>query len=223
MHSKKFSRILIITSVALLIATATLLIRRGHSDETIPRPAAAASIQSEPARLSDTSIEVQTTLPLFHRLDENFMRGAQPLHGGISALERLGVRTIVDLRSPYDHTNDLGVAAERAGLGYKWLPMSVWNPPTDAEAQEFVRVVTNKSNGPFFVFCDDGMHRTGEMSAIYRVVASRWRVEQALKEMDEVGFNPYYYSLRNYVWTYARKFQPAAVPPTARALSSFEK
>jgi protein tyrosine phosphatase (PTP) superfamily phosphohydrolase (DUF442 family) len=218
-HSKKFSRILIITSAALVVATATILIRRGYGDESLPAPQA----QAESARISDTSAEVQTALPLFHRLDENYMRGSRPLHGGISALTRLGVRTVVDLRSPYDHTDDIGVAAERAGLGYKWLPMSVWNPPTDAEAQEFVRLVTDRSKGPFFVFCDDGLHRTGEMSAIYRVVTSRWSVEQALKEMDEVGFNPYYYSLRNYVWTYARKFHPAAVPPQGRALSAFEK
>ena len=60
------------------------------------------------------------------------------------------------------------------------------------------------------------------MSAIYRVARYQWSVEQALKEMDEVGFNPYYYSLRSYVWTYARKFNPQAVPLHARRVSAFE-
>ena len=114
------------------------------------------------------------------------------------------------------------LAAERAGLRYYWLPLGVWNPATDAQAREFVALVTDESKGPYYVFCDDGLHRTGEMSAIYRVARHRWSVEQSLKEMDEVGFNPYYYSLRTYVWTYARKFNPQAVPRQARRVSAFE-
>lgn len=145
------------------------------------------------------------SLPLFRRLDSNYCRGAEPAKGGIAALVSLGVKTIVDLRSRYDHTDEVGEAARRMGLGYYRLPLSVWDPPKDDEADEFISLVTDKSKGPFFVFCADGMHRTGEVSAIYRVAVSRWSVELALEEMDEIGFNPYYYSLRNYVWAYARR------------------
>ena len=140
------------------------------------------------------------------------MRGGEPARGGLGVLARLGVKTILDLRSDYDYTDDVKVAAERSGFIYRRLPLSVWNPPTDKEANEFVRIVTNKTEGPFFIFCSDGIHRTGEMSAIYRIMEDQWDIEQALTEMDEAGFNPYYYNLRNYVWTYARKFRPAAVP-----------
>jgi protein tyrosine phosphatase (PTP) superfamily phosphohydrolase (DUF442 family) len=181
-----------------------------------------ASGSSAPAPLSDTSAQVTTTLPMFHRLDANYTRGAEPASGGIETLTRLGVKTVVDLRSIYDHTDAAGLAAEKAGLRYYWLPLGVWNPATDAQAREFVTLVTDESKGPFYVFCDDGLHRTGEMSAIYRVAHDRWSVEQALKEMDAIGFNPYYYSLRSYVWTYARKFSPQAVPRGARRVSAFE-
>jgi protein tyrosine/serine phosphatase len=155
---------------------------------------------------------------MFRRLNENYMRGSQPAHGGIEVLRRLGAKAMVDLRSTYDHTDEIGVAAELAGLRYYWLPLSVWNPPTDKEAKDIITLVTDESKGPFYVFCSDGLHRTGEMSAIYRVVRDKWTVEQALKEMDELGFNPYYWSLRSYVWTYARKFRPSAVPHTGRGL-----
>jgi protein tyrosine/serine phosphatase len=155
-------------------------------------------------------------------LGKTYIRGPHPAHGGIETIGRLGAKTIVDLRSIYDHTDELGVAAERAGIRYYWLPMSVWNPPTDEQAKEFVSVVTDKSKGPFYVFCFDGLNRTGEMSAIYRIAQHKWSVERALKEMDEMGFNPYYYTLRNYVWTYARKFQPSAVPRNARRLGPDE-
>ena len=60
------------------------------------------------------------------------------------------------------------------------------------------------------------------MSAIYRVAISQWSVERALQEIDEMGFSPYYWNLRTYVYTYARKFHPKALPPQARSLSSTE-
>jgi protein tyrosine/serine phosphatase len=100
--------------------------------------------------------------------------------------------------------------------------MSVWNPPTDEEANQFVSLVTDTTRGPFFVFCADGLNRIGEMTAIYRVAHSNWSVEKALDEADGLGFNPYYYTLRNYVWDYARKFRPSAVPPTGRRVSPIE-
>jgi protein tyrosine phosphatase (PTP) superfamily phosphohydrolase (DUF442 family) len=173
-------------------------------------------------RLEDTAGEVAATLPLFHRVDDNYLRGAQPLRGGIGTLARLGVKTIVDLRSIYDHTDDVKETAEIVGLAYQWVPMSVWNPPTDEEANRFVSIVTDTTKGPFYVFCADGLNRIGEMTAIYRVAHNNWAVEKALDEADQLGFNPYYYSLRSYVWDYARKFRPAAVPPTGRRVSPIE-
>lgn len=173
--------------------------------------------------IAEDSAEVSAALPLFRRLNGAYTRGSEPNHGGLTVLARLGVKTLVDLRSPYDHTSDIGDLARQLGLGYHWLPMSVWDPPTDDQANEFVRVVSDPGNGPVFVFCSDGLHRTGELTAIYRVAHDGWSVEQALTEMDGLGFNPYYYSLRQYVWTWARKFQPASVPASGRSLSAVEK
>ncbi len=219
-YQKKFSIIAIIAVAAIAVVVTKIVLGNSSSPKKIAP--AAVYPKAHEARPDDKSAEVTATLPLFHRLDENYMRGSQIAHGGIETLVRLGTKTIVDLRSIYDHTDEIGIAAERAGIRYYWLPMSVWNPPTDAQAKEFISVVTDKSKGPFFVFCFDGVNRTGGMSAIYRVVQYKWTVEQALKEMDEMGFNPYYYTLRSYVWTYARKFQPSAVPPNARRLSPDE-
>jgi protein tyrosine phosphatase (PTP) superfamily phosphohydrolase (DUF442 family) len=212
---KKFLLTAIITAAGLAVAISTIVFSNGS-----PNGSPTGS-RGEP-RLEDTAGEVAATLPLFHRVDENYVRGSQPLRGGIGTLTRLGVKTLVDLRSIYDHTDDVKAAAEAAGLGYEWVPMSVWNPPTDEEANQFVSLVTDTTRGPFFVFCADGLNRIGEMTAIYRVAHSNWSVEKALDEADELGFNPYYYTLRSYVWDYARKFRPSAVPPTGRRVSPIE-
>jgi len=218
-HHKKFLLAVIVVVGALAIAISTIVFGSSRSES---KPSDAAPLSSVEEPLEDSSGEVAATLPLFHRVDENYVRGSQPMRGGISALKRLGVRTVVDLRSIYDYTDEVKAVAEIAGLRYERIPMSVWNPPTDEEAQKFVSVVSDGANGPFFVFCADGLNRTGEMTAIYRVARDNWSVEKALDEADEIGFSPYYYNLRDYVWDYARKFRPSSVPPTGRRVSSTE-
>jgi protein tyrosine phosphatase (PTP) superfamily phosphohydrolase (DUF442 family) len=219
-HHKKFLLTALIVSATSAIAISTIVLGNGSPDESKSPDHRSANRSEE--RLEETSGEVTATLPLFQRVDENYVRGSQPLRGGIGTLARLGVKTLVDLRSIYDHTDDVRAVAEIAGLGYEWVPMSVWDPPTDEEANQFLSLVTESAKGPFFVFCADGLNRTGEMTAIYRVAHSNWSAERALDEADELGFNPYYYTLRNYVWDYARKFRPSAVPPTGRRVSSTE-
>jgi protein tyrosine phosphatase (PTP) superfamily phosphohydrolase (DUF442 family) len=205
------------TVVAVIAFTASL--KSSSASRGEPADEARVASLSKP---KDDSAEVKTTLPLFHRLNESYARGSEPRHGGIETLMRLGVKAIVDLRSIYDFKDEIRQAARQVGLNYHWLPMSVWNAPTDEQAKEFIRIVSDKSEGPFYVFCADGLNRTGEMSAIYRIANDGWTVEQSLKEMDELGFNPYYYTLRNYVWDYARKFHPGAVPPSGRRVASLE-
>jgi protein tyrosine/serine phosphatase len=163
------------------------------------------SIAEHPASLDENSAEVTAALPYFRRLNEHYTRGSQPIRGGVTVLARLGIKSLVDLRSAYDHTEDVGEAARQLGLAYYWLPMSVWDPPSDEQANEFLKLVGDHAKGPFFVFCADGLNRTGELSALHRIANDGWTVDKAIKEMDELGFNPYYYSLRQYVWDYARK------------------
>ena len=220
MRRKKLLLAAITTAAALGVAVTTIVFGNGTPGNSKSDGLTPSSRNDAP--LEESAGELATTLPVFQRVDENYARGAQPLRGGISTLSRLGVKTVVDHRSIYDHSDDVKAAAEIAGLGYEWLPMSVWNPPTDEEANRFVSLVTDTTKGPFFVFCADGQNRTGEMTAIYRVARHNWSIEKALDEADQLGFGPYYYTLRNYVWDYARKFHPSAVPPTGRRVSSTE-
>jgi protein tyrosine phosphatase (PTP) superfamily phosphohydrolase (DUF442 family) len=222
---KVSKRSLLVAIFAILFGLGVFLICRNRNVVSVQAENTPASITSKTLStpLADNSGEVTATLPYFHRLDENYIRGSIPAKGGVDTLNRLGIKTVVDLRSVYDHTPEIGMAAERLGMAYYWLPTSVWEPPTDARAKEFVNLVTDNSKGPFYVFCADGLNRVGEMSAIYRIAKSQWTVDQALKEIDDFGFSPYYWNLRTYVYTYARKFHPKSLPPQARSLSSMER
>ena len=180
--------------------------RAGEGDGSTTSPAPPTGSGSS---IDQNSGEVKASLPLFRSVGAAYLRGATPARGGLDLLARFGVKSLVDLRSKYDRTPDLADDAQRAGLQYYWLPLSVWDPPTDAQTAEFLGLVMDASRGPVFVFCADGVNRTGEMTAIYRIIHDRWSTDQAIKEMDDAGFSPYYYSLRNYVWAYARTHKPA--------------
>ncbi len=220
----KRSLILTLIFSGIAISLVTLMVRRNSGISANGLEASHQTVLQEArtAPLTDNSAEVAATLPYFHRLNDEYIRGGEPARGGIETLKRLGVKTIVDLRSDYDYTDTFKIAAERHGLSYYRTPTSVWNPPADKEALAFVKLVSDKAQAPFYVFCADGLNRIGEMSAIYRISHDKWTPQQALKEIDDFGFNPYYYNLRNYVWTYARKFYPKSLPPQARSLSSLE-
>src|SRR5262245_47766603 len=123
-HHRKFLLSALVIAAALAITITTIVLSNSS-------PTANTTFASDQARLSDNSGEVSATLPMFHRVDENYLRGSKPLRGGIGTLNKLGVRTIVDLRSTYDHSDDIQIAAQAAGLNYTWIPTSVWTPPTD--------------------------------------------------------------------------------------------
>jgi protein tyrosine phosphatase (PTP) superfamily phosphohydrolase (DUF442 family) len=178
--------------------------RQGQSHTTTQLTSAGSGM----GLLNDTSGEVKATLPLFHQVGPDYLRGSEPAKGGVELLARAGVKTIVDLRSKYEHTDSIQTIAEEFGLRYYWAPMGTWDPPSDQDTAKFLELVLDHENSPVFVFCADGINRTGEMTAIYRIVHDHWSADQALKEMDDLGFSPYYYSLRTYVWTYAREHKP---------------
>jgi protein tyrosine phosphatase (PTP) superfamily phosphohydrolase (DUF442 family) len=216
-NTKNFLFALLLSVLPLGIAT-SVLIRRGPGQPAAKGTPGSPGTVANAGPLNDLSPEVKSGLPYFYRLNESYTRGAAPSGEGVKTLQRLGIKALIDLRSAHDHTGEIKGAAELLGLSYHRVPLSVWYGPSDGEAKKFLSIVADRSNGPFYVFCSDGMHRTGEMSAIYRIERERWKIERALKEMDEIGFRPYYYTLRNYVWTYARKFRPEALPRAARRL-----
>lgn len=121
-------------------------------------------------------------LPNFAQVSSNLYRGAQPEQAGFEALTRLGVRTVVNLRSLHD--DDL-----RPDLPLRELrvPMRAENPEL-ADVKSFLRLVTTPTNLPAFVHCRRGADRTGLMVASYRVVVQGWDKPRALEEMKSGGF-----------------------------------
>jgi protein tyrosine/serine phosphatase len=138
----------------------------------------------------------------FGKVDENYYRGAQPKSGAFAQLKQLGVKTVVDLQE--DGKSDEPQWAKNAGLQYFKIPLSSKQRATDAQTRRFLDIVNDPANLPVFVHCAGGRHRTGEMTAIYRITHDLWSADQAYAEMKRFDFYSFggHGSLKDYVYQY---------------------
>jgi protein tyrosine/serine phosphatase len=122
-------------------------------------------------------------LPNLHKVSDDLYRGAQPTAEGIAELERLGVKTVVNLRE-FDTDRELLAASD---LAYEHIPMTPWHVE-ERDVARFLHLVTNDENQPLFVHCRRGADRTGMSLAVYRVVVQGWSKDEAIAEMTQGGF-----------------------------------
>src|SRR4030095_10418580 len=143
--------------------------------------AALASTAAASANLSQVRIDN------FGRVNDNYYRGAQPKGRDYTDLAAIGVTTLVNLTSDDAHLGERAMA-ERAGMQYFQIPMTTHQPPTDAQLAQFRRIVNDPANQPVYVHCVGGRHRTGVMTAPYRMSEEGWAADRAFREMKDFKF-----------------------------------
>lgn len=121
-------------------------------------------------------------VPNLHKVSDDLYRSAQPTAQGMEELRRLGIETIVNLRSYSSDRKKIG----STGLAYEHIYMKAWHPE-EKEIVRFLQIVTNPKRVPVLVHCQHGADRTGTMNVIYRIAVEGWTIEEALREMKEGG------------------------------------
>jgi protein tyrosine phosphatase (PTP) superfamily phosphohydrolase (DUF442 family) len=124
-------------------------------------------------------------LPNLHKVSDDLYRGAEPTPEGVQQLKKLGIKTVIDLRSSGSPDDLSGT-----GMTYVRIRSTAWQPE-DKDVVLFLQTVTDKDRAPLFVHCRRGADRTGMMTAIYRVAGQGWTKEQAIAEMTQGGFGFY--------------------------------
>jgi len=122
-------------------------------------------------------------LPNLHKVSATLYRGAQPTAEGMRELKKMGVKTVVNLRSFHSDRDEIG----QTPLAYEHITMKAWHAE-DKEIVRFLRIVTDESRTPVFVHCQHGADRTGTMCAIYRIAVEGWTKGEAIREMTEGGY-----------------------------------
>jgi uncharacterized protein (TIGR01244 family) len=149
----------------------------------------------------------------FGQVSASYYRGAQPKGDDYSELAALGVKTIVNLTSDDARADEAALAA-RAGLKYVQIPMNTRVAPTAAQVQMFLQTVNDAANQPVYVHCVGGRHRTGVMTAVYRMADEGWTSEQAFHEMKayKFGADVFHPEFKKFVYAYQPAPSPARVP-----------
>ena len=60
--------------------------------------------------------------------------------------------------------------------------------PTAAQLARFLSLVNDSTGQPVYVHCVGGRHRTGVMTAVYRMTQNSWTAAQAFDEMKDYRF-----------------------------------
>ena len=154
----------------------------------------------------------------FGRVSPNYYRGAQPKGSDYADLAALGVGTVINLTDDDGQANERQLV-ERAGMKYVHIPMSTHRPPTSDELSRFLAVVNDSSSGPVFVHCVGGKHRTGVMTAAYRMTNDGWTSEQAFREMKQYkfGLDFLHPEFKKYVFAFGPGPRPATPTDTVFA------
>lgn len=153
----------------------------------------------------------------FGQVDKNYYRGAQPDSHDYASLAKLGVKTVIDLERDGDSSEAGSVKA--AGMNFVRIEMSDRETPTQKEVSDFLSIVSNPANLPVFVHCHGGRHRTGAMTAVYRMKNYGWTAERAYDEMKQYHFTTTFghTPLKHFVFDYYSNLasEKPAVPITA--------
>ena len=126
----------------------------------------------------------------FAKVNESYFRGAQPEGSDYADLAKLGVKTVINLigDSDLDATEQSSVL--RHGMRYVAIPMSTRKAPTTEQLTAFLAVVNDPASQPVYVHCVGGRHRTGVMTAVYRMIKDGITGAEAFSEMKRYKYGP---------------------------------
>jgi tyrosine-protein phosphatase SIW14 len=146
----------------------------------------------------------------FGRVNAYYYRGAQPQGRDYADLAALGVKTVIDLQR--DGPRNEGSLVEKAGMKFYRIPMTGRVPPTPEQQALFLKIINDPANQPVFVHCAVGRHRTGVMTALYRMTHDGWTGDQAFQEMKRYEFGPDFLhpEFKRFVYAYHAPLDPAA-------------
>jgi protein tyrosine/serine phosphatase len=133
------------------------------------------------------------------RVTQDVFRGSQPANNGYDTLKKMGIRTVVNLRTSMSEKKQV----EAAGMRSIEIPLSTFNNGDREKVDRVVALLADPANRPVFVHCRQGRDRTGIVVAAYRMKIQGWPLAAAEAEMDSFGFNDVWVNLRHFLHRYA--------------------
>ncbi len=125
-----------------------------------------------------------------HTVDKNVFRSGILTNANIDALIPLGIRAIISLKTNPIDTAIESIWAKKHQVEFVNIPINVIFK-SECEILSIRNAYRNvlKLPKPLIVHCTRGSDRTGIVIAMYRILEHKWNYDEAVKEMDNLGFN----------------------------------
>lgn len=155
----------------------------------------------------------------FGRVNANYYRGEQPEGRDYADLAALGIKTVIDLQADGTNYNERRLV-EAAGMKFYRIPMTTHVPPTPSQLALFLQIVNDSAQQPVYVHCKGGKHRTGVMTAVYRMEQDGWSRDQAFREMKryKFGLDFLHPEFKQFVYSYRPRL--AATPESVEVMKA---
>src|SRR5262249_20895205 len=154
-----------------------------------------------------------------------YRSGQMTAEGFTEAVSRYGIRTIINLQDEYPdpdirltfldgRTIKETALCKKLHVQYVHLAPDLIPRPTvpthrHYAIDQFLDVLDKPTTYPVLLHCKAGLHRTGVMTAVYRMEYQKWTPAQAHRELRANGFGEYVSTAANdyitqYILTYRR-------------------
>lgn len=117
-----------------------------------------------------------------YRVDAELYRSEQPKKSDFAALNQLGVKSVINLRTLHKDNRK----AKKASCTIEHCPVVTKNISYE-DVVEILKLI-EKSPKPVLIHCWHGSDRTGCVVAAYRMCRNNWTKEEAIKEFLEEDY-----------------------------------
>jgi protein tyrosine/serine phosphatase len=119
-------------------------------------------------------------------------------------IERYGIKTVINLQNededphlperwlgkPYIHESEL---CRQLGVRYEILMPDILPKPNRLDLRppvvdDYLAILDAEESYPVLIHCKAGLHRTGRLTAIYRMEYEGWSVGEAMRELRANGY-----------------------------------
>ena len=143
--------------------------------------------KNERARLDQIEQSLKSDVPRVLCLDGSFTTGGQPTEQAYAKAAAGGFHSVLSLRTANEGVD---LARERSlveknKMRYFNIPV-VSSAPRPEQADEFLRLVKEKSNHPILINCASA-NRVGAFMMIFRVLEQGWAEDKAMEEAIKIG------------------------------------
>lgn len=133
-----------------------------------------------------------------------YRSGQMSATGFRETIDRFKIKTVVNLQhenpdphlpatwlgKPVIHEKEL---CEQLNVRYVLLTPDILPEPNDLKSEppavtDFLKLLDDESAYPILIHCKAGLHRTGRLTAIYRMDKEGWEVGDALRELRANGY-----------------------------------